>query len=159
MDDRLDLVRALPVRESTAAAAADGAAAADSDAWEYGARPLSSRKVSAAREYWSARGSSGSPCACSGATNDGVPAIIVSREDMSSALPRPRSATIARTWSSTVRNSTLAGFTSRCSTPRSCSAWSPAPTWRTTSSACAGDSPSTSSRSARVPWSAYDITR
>ena len=30
---------------------------------------------------------------------------------------------------------------------------------RTTSIAWAGVSPSTSSRSARVPWSAYDITR
>ena len=66
-----------------------GAAAADSELWEYGGRPLSIRNVSAARENWSARASRCSPCACSGATNDGVPAIIVSRDDTSSAFPRP----------------------------------------------------------------------
>ena len=48
---------------------------------------------------------------------------MVSRDDMSSALPRPRSPSIARTSpraalaGSGVRNSTFAGFTSRCSTP------------------------------------------
>ena len=93
-----------------------------------------------AREYWSAVAPGVSPWACSGATNDGLPAIMVSREEMSSALPSPRSPSIARTpWapepSGRLRNSTLAGFTSRCRMPRSCSACRPAPTWRTTSAA------------------------
>ena len=60
---------------------------------------------------------------------------------------------------STVRNSTLAGLMSRWSTPRWWRACSPAPTCRTTSQACGTVSPSSSSRSASVPWSAYDITR
>ena len=109
-----------------------GAAAADSELWAYAGRPLSSRKASAARENWSARASRCSPWACSGATYDGVPAIIVSRDETSSALPSPRSPTIARTRvpscsGSTVRNSTLAGLMSRWSTPRWWSACSPSP--------------------------------
>ena len=63
----------------------------------YGGRPASSMKASAASEYWSARASGASARACSGATYDGVPATMVSRDDMSSARPSPRSPTIART--------------------------------------------------------------
>ena len=63
-----------------------------------GARPVSSRKASAASEYWSARPSSGCAEACSGATNDGVPATTVSRDEASSPLPSPRSP--SSTWTS-----------------------------------------------------------
>src|SRR3954451_6740451 len=76
------------------------------------------------------------PASCSGAMYAGVPASSVTAASSSTATARPKSVIRTRPRPSTMM---FAGFRSRCSTPRSCAAASPATSWRVRSSAFSFD--------------------
>src|SRR5262245_27173978 len=108
----------------------------------------------------SARWSSTSPLACSGAMNSGVPAMMPLCVMLASSAARARPKSVIFAWWFPLSSSTLAGLTSRWISPVAWAAASPSATCRpiwTTSSVSSG--PVRSSRCWRVSPGMNSITR
>ena len=119
--------------------------------------PLKASNATTASAYTSAPGPAVSPLTCSGAMYEAVPSTVPLAVMLvpSASVAMPRSASLA---TPSVRMSTLAGLTSLCTMPLSCTASSAAATSASTETARSWSSGPALSSPPRVVPSTYSIT-